>query len=114
MAGSNSIDFVWEGSNSMDSSTVNAMGVIRVLVVRLGKVLTVPVLGKSFFNCFSGGRVLISTSFFPDGICKVSSSSESVDETHTSPEEVGVSSFFPEITSIRLPVSSNPGHVVSN
>lgn len=56
--------------------------------------------GKSILDVLSYSQVAGGLVIFTNRFGEVSSSLESVDEAHASPEEIGVSSFFPEITSV--------------
>jgi hypothetical protein len=84
------------------------MSVVGVGVVGLSQVSSIPMLTKSLRNSLSSILVSLSSVVFTYGGGEVSCGSESIDITHASPEEVSVSSFFPEVTAILLPVGSNP------
>lgn len=114
LAGERPVDTVREGSNGVDSGAVNSMGVVSVTIVGLSDVSSVPVLVQRVRNVTSNVQVIGCGVFLANRFSEIGGSFEGVDEAHTSPEEIGVSSFFPEITSVGLPVGGDPGHVVGN
>lgn len=69
---------------------------------------------QSLFDVISSAQVFGGKVILINGLSEVSSSLKRVNKGHASPEEIGVSGFFPEITSIRLPVVCYPVHVVGN
>lgn len=108
LLGLRTVHLIGERSDSVDSGSINSMSVVGVGVVGLSQVSSIPVLTKSLRDSLSSILVSLSRVVFTDGGGEVSCGSESIDITHASPEEVSVSSFFPEVTAILLPVGSNP------
>lgn len=102
------VHLIGERSDSVDGGSVNSMSVVGVGVIGLSQVSSIPVLAKGLGDSLSSILVSLSSIVFTDVRCEFSCGSESIDITHASPEEVSVSSFFPEVTAILLPVGSNP------
>jgi len=58
------------------------------------------VLVESLFNVISSAQVFGRKVVLINGLSEVSGSLKRINKAHASPEEIGVSSFFPEITSV--------------
>lgn len=110
--GERTVHFIGEGGNCVDSGSINSMSVVGVSVIRFSQVSAVPVLAEGASDGVGSVLVRLSVTILANRGSEICSSSKGVDIAHASPEEVGVSSFFPEITAILLPVLSNPVQVV--